>query len=798
MRSIILLLLIAFIVIPCLSQTPNKEVKKNLPTQVPTKNEMSVQIREVINELNKQVIDLEKQLANAKKNKEEESVIKDLEDQIVMLKKQVEMIGGVNKSMSGISEKTFKAAAEEEKKGVVPQKDVARINSLSKKILSEAELSSFLKSTFIDVEKILPQNEKAEAAKAYNAIKLQYKTPTAFGSAASGYWAYGHQEKAIWIIGKACVEQPYYTDNLSNYAAFLSMMGAEQAAIPILMYLNNKFPNNSTILNNLGQAWFGLGDIDVAKNYFEKTIELYPTHSMANSTLSNIYLVQADTPRAIATLKISISESFSIEKENSLTAIGGTLTFDDLPEFNYPIEQDPFGFKRFFSIIPEAQGDVAEHVDVDARWRGYKSALNEELKLANDELEVAKKNMDRYKKELVSNAEFRQKELTTHNSPAHILANRMLTMLQLDGSEGTNNSSLNFFRRSPFTTSLLLSSEIYTNPYRRRKKPISYEKVFNKLSSIIKFEYYLPLERLEEDRREALRDIAKRYEPCYNKGGSPDCPGDDKQKCAEINIVNNTFLTKAKAKKDAGKAKMVEAFVAHAYELDIYLAVNYYGAEDKFHHFAYDIASGNPIPEYPWTQHMLYKEFLSSYNKLLKNPPSISNACENAEEKPEIRASIPPKQTPKCSFEKELEFVNGAAVIMQCGKMIVNESKIKNSKNGKTKGSAITSNNSSPTYDPSGLPPSFRSGPNNFYENRNDFANLTIEQQPLFPGEEDNTALYIEYDQYGNLTDFSVKLNEEGTALADPGTKKTGLNSRWTWISTVSGREQKLKALFKK
>ena len=77
----------------------------------------------------------------------------------------------------------------------------------------------------------------------------------------------GHWEKALFIMGKVCIDDVTDADNLNNYAAFLVMTGGEQAAIPILEYLDEKYPDNSTIKNNLGQAWFGLGDLAMQPNF---------------------------------------------------------------------------------------------------------------------------------------------------------------------------------------------------------------------------------------------------------------------------------------------------------------------------------------------------------------------------------------------------------------------------------------------------------------------------------------------------------------------------------------------------
>ena len=273
MRIIIFLLLVFIIVKPVNAQTPSK-------------SQMQSQMKEVINELNKQIADTEKQLADAKKNKEDEATIKDLEDQLKMLKKQVDMMGGLNKNLANVSDKIVQQATEEDP--IAPKKDVARISSLPKKILSEAELSLFIKNVHVGVEKLIPAAEKADALTIYNDTKAKYKSVAVVANAANGCWMMGNWEKALFIMGKICIDDLIDADNLNNYAAFLVMAGAEQAAIPILEYLNEKYPNNSTILNNMGQAWFGLGDIEKANKYLVTATGLYLNHSMANNTLSKI------------------------------------------------------------------------------------------------------------------------------------------------------------------------------------------------------------------------------------------------------------------------------------------------------------------------------------------------------------------------------------------------------------------------------------------------------------------------------------------------------------------------------
>ena len=273
-------------------QLPQKEVREGQSS----KKQMQAEMLSAINEINTQIADLEKQLAEAIKNKEDEETIKDLRDQIAMLKQQVEMMGGLNKTVSGISEKTFQQAGEKEP--LVPKKDVARINMLPNKILTKEELTLFIKQVHGQVERMIPAEEKKEALTIYNETKNKYNSADITGNTASSLWMIGHSEKAIYIMGRACLDDMDNTDNLNNYAAFLTMTGAEQAALPILQYLNALFPENSTILNNIGQAWFGLGELNKAKVNLEEASLLYPNHSMANASLADISLSEGNSSQS--------------------------------------------------------------------------------------------------------------------------------------------------------------------------------------------------------------------------------------------------------------------------------------------------------------------------------------------------------------------------------------------------------------------------------------------------------------------------------------------------------------------
>ena len=187
------------------ASSPRKQIaRKHTMEGQPSRNQMQAEMLSAINEINTQIADLENQLAEAIKNKEDEETIKGLRDNIRLLKQQVEMMGGLNKTVSGISEKTFEQAGKEEP--IVPKKDHARINMLPKRTLTEAELFLFIKNVHAQVEKMIPAAEKAEAIKIYNETKEEYNSVAVIANAASGCWMMGHWEKALYLMGRACID----------------------------------------------------------------------------------------------------------------------------------------------------------------------------------------------------------------------------------------------------------------------------------------------------------------------------------------------------------------------------------------------------------------------------------------------------------------------------------------------------------------------------------------------------------------------------------------------------------------
>jgi TolA-binding protein len=425
MRTWLLLLLTLFNTIPATTQvTP----KKTVPTQkqaLPSQNEIQQQMQSAVNELNKQITDLEKQITDAKKSKADLETIKGLEEQRDMLKKQVEMMRGVSKGISKVPDKTFQQAVADDNNTDVPKKDVARIKQLPGKILSDEELVPYVKKIHSEVEKVLNEKDKAEALKIYTTIKSEKKSSNDINNIASNLWMSGYPEIALFIMGKESIGNMKDANILNNYAAFLTMKGGEHAALPILQNLNRNFPNNSTILNNISQAWYGLGEMNNANRYLDSTVKIYKNHSQANETKSKIQKSEGKTQESIESLKRSLKENYTPEKEARLNELGYQVKFEDI-EFRYPVKASPLGIERFIFSIPAYpfEGGIAAATSRN-EWDDFGKKVSQAIESLESIKKVQKIEADAYEKKLLTNPLL----LKPYNNPVCKTAKRKLTLL---------------------------------------------------------------------------------------------------------------------------------------------------------------------------------------------------------------------------------------------------------------------------------------------------------------------------------------------------------------------------------
>ena len=758
MRVIIFLLLLFWDAQPAFPQTPADKTVKPVKTEMPSKTEIQSQMNEATNEIRKQITGLEKQIASSKDADE----IKDLNEQVAILKKQLSMMEGLNRNVAGMSEKVFKAAADEDAGTAIPKHDATRISMIPKKIVTDAELLSFLKNVNSGVERLISPAERTEALNIYNETKAKYKSVAIVANAANGCWMLGHWEKALFIIGKVCVDEITDADNLNNYAAFLVMTGGEQAALPILEYLDEKYPGNSTIQNNLGQAWFGLGDMENAKKFLGAATELYPNHSMANSTLAEISVANKDIPKAISFLKASLKENYDPDKEGELAKLGYAITYADMPEFKYPMKADPLGILPLVESIPEDYptriGDD-QTVDIVNRFVRSTVVSNEEFNEENQKL--SKKLKDRSER-LSEDSDFRREFLDPHNCPAYKLAarSRLLIWTETFGSS------------TPLITQMWLPSQKY---FANIKSVKTGQELWRECQDIWTEKVVKP-----------TADLARAWQASR--------VGDN---CSDVDAATEAYLAKKNAIRKQGIQLIKKKVREYSKELDQWVRISLYSTKDNPPKNADDVTM-DLVSELEFTTaRSAYRNgelsyFLSMAENFVEKQSKLRSSCTPGAQLPDdpsediLAPLVPASPHPplKCEFKKVLS-TPVVVYKFECNTMKeTTKRNLKQKKDpvnrGQGQGSARSNAGRAPLAG--------GRGPSNFAE----YTEPSNENQQLAPLNAENKELSqfsIEYDRWGNLVGLNVQVNEAGTELADLKSAETEMDSRWSWNAIASPKK---------
>ncbi|MBX2923744.1 MAG: hypothetical protein KF746_16190 [Chitinophagaceae bacterium] len=217
------------------------------------------------------------------------------------------------------------AKAREDEDRVVPKRDAARVASIPKAV-TDARMETYIAAIQKKIMETLDAALVKMGDQIYSYIQSNSKSSHEAGNMAAAFWLTGKPKMALYVLGKVCTDAPANIDNLSNYAAMLSMQGGEHLAIPILNNLNAKFPKNSTLLNNLGQAWLGLGELIKAEKYLDSAIALYAFHPQANMAKAAIAESKGNIEKAKDAVKKSIQHAYTEEKEEKLAKLGEKLS----------------------------------------------------------------------------------------------------------------------------------------------------------------------------------------------------------------------------------------------------------------------------------------------------------------------------------------------------------------------------------------------------------------------------------------------------------------------------------------
>jgi tetratricopeptide (TPR) repeat protein len=174
-----------------------------------------------------------------------------------------------------------------------PPKDLQRLAMVPIKAPSRMELMTAVQSSrqqlekaatapvIAEVKKMVTEQDAAELQRSSVALWYQDKPIEALLTSVGAVQKNG-DEVIAW----------------NNLAAMFNMAGLEEKAIPILMHHLANIPDNSLLLNNIGQSFMGLGDMARAEQYFRQCLAIDELNPEANRSMGMIQLFKKQQAEA--------------------------------------------------------------------------------------------------------------------------------------------------------------------------------------------------------------------------------------------------------------------------------------------------------------------------------------------------------------------------------------------------------------------------------------------------------------------------------------------------------------------
>lgn len=239
--------------------------------------------------------------------------------------------------------------------------------------LNNANLQSYLDDLHANVDKMLSRGK----SDSLNKVVAQFKDPEMIAELGAALYYKDGPTEAIWFLTRAASMDKSDHSTLNNMAAILIMTGAEHVALPVLRYLEADHPENTTVLNNLGQALFGLGEIKESKKKLEECLAIYAMHPQANITMCLIQ--ESEGKDGTENIEKSLEGAFTEEAWEM--ARQRNIKFDHR-KFKPETRPDSYEYFNPLKYLPPAQNsNVYESAKREAEWKAWNTEISRVTKI---------------------------------------------------------------------------------------------------------------------------------------------------------------------------------------------------------------------------------------------------------------------------------------------------------------------------------------------------------------------------------------------------------------------------------
>jgi tetratricopeptide (TPR) repeat protein len=161
-----------------------------------------------------------------------------------------------------------------------PVKDIKRLSLIPSRPPTRLEITNSLQQSIQQISKGIPAPNVEEITKITNTIPVDEINDKAIAE-----FYHDNPKEGMLMLMQTAVRDVDELNLVNNLAAMMNMCGVEQKAVPLLMYAAEQVPNSSTILNNMGQAFLGLGDMQRAADFFRQCLAIDEMNPEANHSM---------------------------------------------------------------------------------------------------------------------------------------------------------------------------------------------------------------------------------------------------------------------------------------------------------------------------------------------------------------------------------------------------------------------------------------------------------------------------------------------------------------------------------
>lgn len=212
-----------------------------------------------------------------------------------------------------------------------------KLNQLPQPLTTES-YKTYIQQLYTSILNAVKPNEKKKAddyLKTKNLTQSKDISNTAFAT-----WLQNVPTVSLYLYSKALVSNPSDALAANNFSAFLIMGGLPEKSIPMLEYWNIQKPGEATLLSNLGNAYYQLGDVDNAMKYLQECVKFDTLNPTANKILCMMYMKKGNTKKAEEHATKSLTTSYDEQVVAILHEIGNNAKPGEIMS-QLPVEEFP-------------------------------------------------------------------------------------------------------------------------------------------------------------------------------------------------------------------------------------------------------------------------------------------------------------------------------------------------------------------------------------------------------------------------------------------------------------------------